>query len=262
MRRAVLSLQGVPEDFFQLASSRGIPIWEVRSFSHPETVSTLASYQPDFICVACFSRRIPRVLLEIPTRGCLNVHPSLLPANRGPVPLFWILREGRDVAGVTIHEIEETMDSGAILAQEVVPVPDGGSYEQLEARCALLGGALLARTVWDVYAGHAIRQSQDESKSSYQTFPEASDLVIEPSSWQARHLYNFIRGIRNWDFPLVLSIAGEQWIVRDAVAFGGEESPPPLESDRAVQWAYLHLVECQAGWVRVLLHPHNGLDQE
>ena len=67
------------------------------------------------------------------------------------------------------------MDTGDLLAQEVIEVPAGISYVQLEQRCAIRGGELLARTVYDLYAGRATRVPQDESKSSYQPFPGEED---------------------------------------------------------------------------------------
>src|SRR6266536_191528 len=114
-------------------------------FSNPGTIRVLTEYQPETICVACFSKRIPRDILDIPRLGCLNVHPSLLPANRGPEPLFWTFREGNQRTGVTIHLMDEGMDTGPIVAQEALEIPDGISYTQLEAQCAELGGKLLAR---------------------------------------------------------------------------------------------------------------------
>src|SRR5207237_9894289 len=73
----------------QLAEQQRIPLWEVARMSDAATLSTLATYEPDAICVACFSQRIPRAILDLPRLGCLNVHPSLLPAKLGPDPLFW-----------------------------------------------------------------------------------------------------------------------------------------------------------------------------
>ncbi len=253
-RRTILPLirEGVPTDLVQIATSRQIPIWEVSRLAHAETVETLAAYHPDFICVACFSRHIPHVILQLPEYGCLNVHPSLLPANRGPLPLFWDLREGRVTTGVTIHEIEEKMDRGAILAQETFSIPDGISYEQLEARCAELGGKLLAQTVQAVCEGRARRVPQDETKSSYRSFPTAEDFLVDPSSWSARHLYNFIRGVRNWESPIVLQMADEQLLAHDAVDFGEGEPPSRFADDSGLQWNDGHLVKCWGGWVRVL----------
>src|SRR5947209_5334753 len=153
--RTMLPLVNRPlqPSLIQLAQARRIPAWEVTNLSVAKTVSTLVSYQSDVICVACFSLRIPRVIIDLPRLGCLNVHPSLLPANRGPVPLFWTFREGCEVTGVTIHLMDEGMDSGDILAQEVIEVPDGISYAELESQCAIQGGTLLAHTVWDLYEG-------------------------------------------------------------------------------------------------------------
>jgi len=134
----------------QVAWERQIPVWEVQSLFDPETIATLAEYTPDVICVACFSKRIPRAVLDIPRLGCLNVHPSLLPANRGPEPLFWTFREGSERTGVTIHLM---MDTGPIVAQEALEVPDGISYAELERQCAVLGGILLAGSVWELFNG-------------------------------------------------------------------------------------------------------------
>src|SRR6266481_6181977 len=150
----------------QLAWERHIPLWEVQRLPDPETIATLAGYQPDIICVACFSRRIPRALLDIARLGCLNVHPSLLPANRGPEPLFWTFREGSERTGVTIHPMNEGMDTGRIVAQEALEVLDGISYTELERQCAMLGGILLAGSVWELFNGLATPGPQDETKSS------------------------------------------------------------------------------------------------
>jgi len=167
----VLNHDGCETSPLSMAWTQHIPVWEVQHLAHPDTVATLAAYRPDIICVACFSLRIPRVIREIPRLGCLNVHPSLLPANRGPVPLFWTLRECHTTTGVTIHFIDEGIDSGDILAQEVIAVHNGITYDQLEVQCATLGGALLVRVVGDLYKGRVVRTPQEEAKSSYHSFP-------------------------------------------------------------------------------------------
>jgi len=202
-----------------IARERQIPVWEVHDLAHVETRSTLAAYQPDSICVACFSRRIPRALREIAPLGCLNVHPSLLPANRGPVPLFWALRKGHTSTGVTIHLIDEGMDSGDILVQERVMVPDGISYAQLEAQCAVRGGALLAQTVWKLYEGDATRLPQDEAKASYDTFPVQEDFVVHAEVWEARHLYNFICGVSDWAETVRVYTEGREWSIERAISY-------------------------------------------
>jgi methionyl-tRNA formyltransferase len=238
----------------QVAQARQIPVWEVNSLSDAETVSTLATYQPDIICVSCFSLRIPHVIIDLPRLGCLNVHPSLLPANRGPVPLFWTFREGSEVTGVTIHLMDEGMDSGDILAQEVIEVPDGMSYAELESQCAIRGGVLLAHTVWDLYEGRAIRAKQDETKSSYHSFPSDEDFVVHAEEWNARRIYNFISGVGRWDRPIELVVGSSSFLVRKAASYSLENtdgSPASENMDKIVWVDGTVRVGCKVGWCNV-----------
>lgn len=230
----------------QLAWAQHIPLLEVQRISDSEVISVLAAYQPDIICVSCFSQRIPRAILDLPRLGCLNVHPSLLPANRGPVPLFWTFREGYEQTGVTIHLMDEAMDSGAILAQEPIKVPDGISYAQLESQCALRGGELLARTVWDLYRGRVVPIPQDETKSSYHPFPSAQDFVINPAEWSARHVYNFLCGVVHWSDPIKLYVNGEYVVVQQAISYSHENTDDIPGGSSNELW-----VHCKVGWVRV-----------
>ena len=202
-----------------LARVRDIPVWKVRHLSNPETIKVLTVYQPDMICVACFSKRIPRDILDIPRLGCLNVHPSLLPANRGPEPLFWTFREGNQRTGVTIHLMDEGMDSGAIVAQEVIEIADGLSYSELEAQSAELGGKLLAKSVWELYSGIAIPVAQDETQTSYHAFPHDDDFVVPVAEWNARHVYNFICGIAAWGEPITLQVSNTSIRVKEAISY-------------------------------------------
>jgi len=209
----------INSSILDLARVRDIPVWKVRHLSNPTTVKVLTVYQPDMICVACFSKRIPRDILDIPPLGCLNVHPSLLPANRGPEPLFWTFREGNQRTGVTIHLMDEGMDSGAIVAQEVIQIQDGISYSELEEQSAELGGKLLAQSVWDMYNGVAELATQDETKSSYHAFPSNDDFVVPVAKWNARHVYNFICGIVSWGTPLYLLVGNKTVHVKKAISY-------------------------------------------
>jgi methionyl-tRNA formyltransferase len=202
-----------------LARERKIPVWKVRQLSNPETIKVLTVYQPDMILVACFSKRIPREILDIPRLGCLNVHPSLLPENRGPEPLFWTFRDGKERTGVTIHLMDEGLDSGAIVAQEAIEIPDGISYSGLEEQIAVLGGKLLSQSVWDMSNGVAVLVKQDETKSSYHAFPRDDDFVVPVAVWNARHVYNFICGISSWEIPFPLLVGAKTVQIKKAISY-------------------------------------------
>ena len=234
----------------QFAWERQIPLWEVSRMSDPETVSTLADYQPDIICVACFSLRIARSILDIPRLGSLNVHPSLLPAHRGPVPLFWAFRQGLKQTGVTIHLMDEGMDTGDILAQAIIEIPNGMSYTQLEPRCATRGGELLAKTVWDLYEGRAVPVPQDETRSTYQSFPSDEDYIVPVAGWSASHVYNFICGVADRGEPIKLHVGSEYFVVRKAISYSHENTRD--SQDAAYFWRGEELwIRCKVGWIGV-----------
>lgn len=248
--RPILPLAYTASSILHIAWERHIPVWEVYSMKQAQTLSILRSYEPDLLCVACFSLLIPAPVLSLPRLGCLNVHPALLPANRGPVPLFWTFREGDEYTGVTIHLMEERMDSGAIVAQERFMVPQGIRYEQLEARCARHGGVLLVRAIWQMFQGDAQLITQDEARSSYYTFPTDDDLVVTPQEWSARHLYNFIRGVAGWSGPVALHLPDGPVFASDAVSYSlieqGQTVETPMAGDELV-------VPCKDGHVCILL---------
>src|SRR5690242_6006108 len=102
----------------QLAEQRGIPVLRVASLRRPDALAALACFTPDLICVSCFSLCLPPEVLRLPRLGCVNLHPSPLPDNRGPDPLFWTLQRGDPSTGVTVHVMDAGFDTGPILAQE------------------------------------------------------------------------------------------------------------------------------------------------
>ena len=226
-----------------IAWKHRIPMWEVGRMSAPETINLFSHYQPDIMCVACFSQYIPRAILDIPRLGCLNVHPSLLPANRGPDPLFWTFHEGQRETGVTIHMMDEGLDTGPIVAQEKVEVPDGVTYAQLEAECAALGGKLLARSLWQLYQGSATLTPQDETKSSYLPMPTGKDYVVIASEWEARRVYNFIRGVASRELPITLITSDRSIKVTNVFSYS-------LDVDKNASDEIMR-VRCSDGWVLV-----------
>jgi len=115
--------------------------------------------------------------------------------------------------------MDEGMDSGAIVAQEVIQIQDGISYSELEEQSAELGGKLLAQSVWDMYNGVAELATQDETKSSYHTFPSDNDFVVPVAEWNARHVYNFICGVASWETPLHLLVGNKTVHVKKAISY-------------------------------------------
>lgn len=240
----------------QLSWERALPLWEAARLDDPSVAEFFASLQPDLICVACFPRFIPPALLSIPRLGSLNVHPSLLPDNRGPEPLFWTFRLGQEQTGVTIHLMDAELDSGPILAQETLAVPEGISYSELEQQAADLGGKLLVKVVTDLMSGQTRLRPQDENQSHYYPFPSnqhgRDDFVIHPAQWDARHVYNFICGVKDWGEPLTLVADTElTLLVEDVLDYSYKPNDSRLHTSERDAWP----VRCKRGRVVIKGRP-------
>ena len=200
-----------------LAWERGLPVFEVGRLAHPDTLATLAELQADVACVACFPQRIPASLLALPRFGFLNLHPSLLPAYRGPEPLFWTFRSGERSTGVTIHFMDEGLDTGDIAAQASLDLSDGISGAEANQALATLGGRLMAETLQALGRGTLTRRPQPAG-GSYYSSPAAEDFALD-TTWPARRAFNFMRGTAEWNKPYPVKVTGERLILKSAASF-------------------------------------------
>jgi methionyl-tRNA formyltransferase len=220
----------VETNILHLAWDNHCPVWEVGPLSDRRTLEVLTALRPDLIVVACFPRLFPAPLLHLPRYGCLNLHPSLLPAFRGPVPLFWMARNGEAQAGVTLHFLDEGLDTGDIVAQTALPWPDGLTESELTARCAEAGAALLLAAVNQLAQDQALpRRPQPEVGSSYFPYPSPQDFVI-PTHWAVRRAFNFLRAAASW--PLLIEVGEERTPIRVAINYeSGRTLDQPYQRD-------------------------------
>ncbi len=204
-----------------IAWEHQIPVYQVNRLAAAEARDVLRGLQADVACVACFSKRIPATLLGVPRRGFLNVHPSLLPLYRGPHPLFWMLRHGDRRFGVTIHFMDEQLDTGDLAAQAEVDLPDGLSGEELDSTLSQYGAELLLDVLHSLSKGCLTLHPQSPS-GSYFPAPQASDFVIE-TTWPARRAFNFMRGTNEWQQPYPIEVTGQRFILKQALFYSGHE---------------------------------------
>lgn len=186
----------------------------------PETLAALAAFEADLICVACFPRILPPPLLALPRLGGFNVHPSLLPANRGPAPLFWTFRLGETTTGVSVHALDAGIDSGDLILQEALPVPEGIRGPELMRSASRCGGRLLLEAVGRLASRTLERRPQDPSQATYHSWPTPDDFRV-PATASARWAFNFIRGVTAWGRPTI-EVAGQVLPVRDALSYTPE----------------------------------------
>ena len=114
----------------RIAESAGVPVMQPGSLRDPQTQRSLAELQPDVLVVVAYGLILPQAVLDIPVRGCLNVHASLLPRWRGAAPIQRAIEAGDARTGVTIMQMDAGLDTGAMLATADCPIDAGTSSRQ------------------------------------------------------------------------------------------------------------------------------------
>jgi len=241
----------VAPDTLQTAWQHTIDTYQLGRLRAPDVGDWLAGLALDVICVACFPWRIPVALLSVPTYGFLNVHPALLPQYRGPVPLFWQLRDGMPKVGVTIHWMDGDFDTGTIAAQRAFALPDGISGALADQLCAQIGAELLGEVLQQLLLGFRPCHTQPNN-GSYHTWPTAADFRLS-TAWSAQHAYNFMRGTAEWQHPYAVTLGNEEILLHRALAYevGQTLGAPWVRDDATV------LIQFQPGVLRAVPDQHN-----
>jgi methionyl-tRNA formyltransferase len=143
-----------------------IPVYQPESLKGLPPDSPLHEGEFDVFIVASYGKFIPDELLVVPKKGVLNVHPSLLPAYRGPSPIESALLDGAVTLGVSIMKLDREMDHGPLLAQTEFPVHPSATAGMLEMECGRLGGDLLVQSLPRYVDGTLVPKEQDHEKAT------------------------------------------------------------------------------------------------
>jgi methionyl-tRNA formyltransferase len=129
------------------ARTRKVPMMTPPRVRDPRAIEAIRALEPDLGILADFGQIVPQELLDVPRRGFLNVHPSLLPRHRGATPIPATILEGDEVAGVTLIQMDAGLDTGPIVATESWPLEGNETASELEARAAGIGAGLVSKWV-------------------------------------------------------------------------------------------------------------------
>ncbi len=156
-----------PSPVQRTAEARGWPVRTPVSLKDPETQEGFAELKLDAAVVVAYGLILPKAVLEAPRLGCLNVHASLLPRWRGAAPIQRAILAGDAETGVTIMQMDEGLDTGAILLQRAVPIRPETTGESLHDELAALGAELIVEALAGLAAGTLADRPQDEALACY-----------------------------------------------------------------------------------------------
>lgn len=143
-----------------------------------EFFNQLKELKPDLIVVAAYGRILPKSILELPERGCINIHASLLPKYRGAAPIQRAIMNGEKETGNTLMYMEEGLDTGDMISSVKIDI-GRDNYGQLSDKLAILGSELLMQNLEDILSGNVSKKKQKEENATYSPMISKSEAFID-----------------------------------------------------------------------------------
>jgi methionyl-tRNA formyltransferase len=217
-----------------------------------EARQLFASHNAEVAVVVAYGRILPKEFLEAPSKGCINVHFSLLPKYRGAAPVNWAIIRGEQVTGVTTMFIEEELDSGPILLQRETEIGNAETATELMQRLSLTGAELLSETLAQLNT--IVPRVQDHSKATLAPMLTRADGLIDWSA-AASSIERSVRGFQAWPNAFTHYNSRRLILWKTEVVTGGSFEPAPpgevleISGDTFVvscgQETYLRVLELQ-----------------
>ncbi len=216
-RKQVLTAPPVKE----LALQRGIPVYQPATLKNEEEQEKLRALAPEVIIVVAYGKLLPKAVLDIPPRGCINVHGSLLPRWRGAAPIQWSVIAGDQKAGVTTMQMAEGLDTGDMLLTYETEIGARETAGKLFDRLAQAGAELLLETLEQLDS--ITPQPQDDSQSCYAHMLDKQMAVINWAK-SAHEIDCLIRGLNPWPVALT-TLSGARLKIYAAEPVSGTGRP-------------------------------------
>ena len=186
-----------PTPVARWADSNSIPCVETNNVNAPQIIKEISACEPDLIIVIAFGQKIGNELINLPHKGAINVHASLLPKYRGAAPINRAIINGEKQTGISIIALAERMDAGDILVQATTDIGADETAGELHDRLAQIAAPLLIKTIEQIADGTAVYTRQDNSKATLAPKLKKSDGFLnfnEPADMLQRK----IQGLWPW----------------------------------------------------------------
>lgn len=240
-----LKLQATPVKM--TAEALGIPVLQPLKLKDPEFLAALSALNADLQVVVAF-RMLPEVVWNMPPKGTINLHASLLPDYRGAAPINHAIMQGETITGATTFFLQHAIDTGDIIDSIQVPITPDDNAGTLHDTLMMEGAALVVKTVTAIESGTYTTKPQSGTSNKLAPKIFREDCRI---NWQqdAEHIHNFIRGLSPYPGAFT-DVTGVQWKILAAKPITAQHSlhPGAVETDNKT---YLHIASTD-GFISVL----------
>jgi len=215
-----------PSPVKQVALDHEIPVFQPETLKTAEAQKQLADLKPDVMIVAAYGLILPKAVLDIPTHGCLNIHASLLPRWRGAAPIQRAIAAGDAETGITIMQMDEGLDTGAMLLKSLTAIDTSDTGGSLHDRLAELGGKAIIEALELLKKGELTGEPQNDDLACYASKLSKTEGHIDWAT-DATAIERLVRAFNPW--PGTYTDLGDQRIrihearalVTDSDAFPG-----------------------------------------
>lgn len=183
------------------------PVYQPLNFKSPEAINELATLKPDVMIVIAYGLILPKVVLDIPRLGCINVHASLLPRWRGASPIQHAVLYGDDQSGVTIMQMDVGMDTGDMLTKAECSIGNTDTAGTLHDKLSQLSAKPLLATLEGLSNNTVRPESQNNDLATYAGKINKEDALIDWSN-SALQIDRQIRAFNPW--PIAYTVLGEE----------------------------------------------------
>ena len=205
-----------------LAVERGLPILQPERVRDPAFLDALRALAPDLVVVAAYGRILPRTILDLPARGCINVHASILPRHRGAAPIAHAILAGDAVTGVSIMVMTEEMDAGDVLLVRRTPIGPDDTAGTLGERLAALGAVAIGEAIDGLHAGTLHARPQPAEGVTFAPRIEREHARIDWTA-PAVELERLVRAMQ--PAPAAFTILGERLLKVHRAVLGTATGP-------------------------------------
>lgn len=241
----------------KIAEQKSIPYFLLHKANMESFAEWLKMLQTDLLVVYSMSQLLPPEILLIPRLGALNLHPSLLPAYRGPNPWFWVYYRGEKLGGVTLHFLDAGEDTGDMVSQRSYEIPPGmKSPEMQDVAIGKHGVEMLLEALKTLARGEPLprvpQSGQVTTERARNIKPQEHRTLIDWKTWPGERVWHVMSGTESWldciEQPRGLFI-GQRWEVQN---FARQVQPHEADNPGEIKKDHIgYYVQCRDGIVRL-----------
>lgn len=189
----------MPPPVKEFAIEKNIPVYQPLSMKTDEAYERLMQENADLFVVTAYGKILPQRVLDIPPKGCINIHASLLPKYRGAAPIQWSIIKGETKTGITTMMMDAGIDTGDMLLKKETEITETETGESLHDKLAVLGAEAILETLKKLKDGTLSREKQEDAESCYAPMLDKTTGILDFTK-SAKELCCLVRGLNSYPY--------------------------------------------------------------